>query len=895
MLIGNSSFAGNLDIQLALPVDGRQICKFKNDLYNLESWKAGDGNTYLWKGMQTYVQETGEWYELVVEPTDENIVKTTSWKKVKSLVIDDTNSSNETTYSSEKILDLLGDINKFDIKVVESLPESGVQYTIYLTPQQITTTTEQEVRTDVYDEYIWIDNKWEFIGTTKVDLSDYYTKSEVDVIIDTIELTPGPQGVTGLQGVTGEQGPTGATGPQGATGLPGVYTEGNNISIKSNKIHANGYIYNVNNNSFSEGTAYKTFSAGTDTHTEGKGTVAYGDGSHSEGLGEFRNGFLTNFFTITVVEDKENTYAVSSKYLSAMKNTIHKNSIIVDGVLNGPMKVYNYLVTDVEEGEDYLHFKTNPVLPNPESIGNLCVYSNEINALGEYSHTEGICTNTTNEAEHAEGKYNISNTGTISSIGIGTSTSDRKNAFEVMQNGDIYINGIGQYDGTNAIVANSSGILGQSIQDYLAENQPLQGATGEQGATGATGIQGVTGVQGATGVSEKYIAGDNITIDESDKKISAIVNDGKLSIKCDNNEITNFTANQDNDTSINFNSGIGISLLNDQSNNITINAESNHTVISKQEVIKAEKGSKFYKLDILCDLYGENVSAVNLYDFNCDRELANNTFIWEKQKNETDKYAGIFYASSTEGNYIFELETHNTETADLRKYTYGLIADPPTNTTFVFVSTCNWDIKIKTAENILYGYLRIPDEFVGTIKLKPLLYKFSSGDFRACFNPQSTVTETNPKFYNWRVDYQNDITLQTFNSENLEGGDPTINDYLKTPSGKYNVDVVGFLGSNLEEGSKISDNIVNDFFIHKLNEDLRKLENNGGQGGQGSTGPQGATGLQGVTGEQGPTGATGIAGNKIYETARTSDSLVGQYEQEITADKNNGDLIITSD
>ena len=85
MLKGNSSFAGNLDIQLAQPADGRQICSQKNDLYSLESWKASDGNRYLWKGMQTYVQETGEWYELVVEPTAENIVKTTSWKKLPTI------------------------------------------------------------------------------------------------------------------------------------------------------------------------------------------------------------------------------------------------------------------------------------------------------------------------------------------------------------------------------------------------------------------------------------------------------------------------------------------------------------------------------------------------------------------------------------------------------------------------------------------------------------------------------------------------------------------------------------------------------------------------------------------------------------------------------------------
>ena len=151
------AFPGDFNVRKKAPLDAREQVEKYEDLFNKLTWESDTtGNTYLWKGMQTYVQETGEWYELVAEPTNENIVKTTSWKKVKSSVIDDTKDSNETTYSSEKILNLLGDINKFDIKVVEALPESGVPYTIYLTPQQVTTTTEQEVRTDVYDEYIWL-------------------------------------------------------------------------------------------------------------------------------------------------------------------------------------------------------------------------------------------------------------------------------------------------------------------------------------------------------------------------------------------------------------------------------------------------------------------------------------------------------------------------------------------------------------------------------------------------------------------------------------------------------------------------------------------------------------------------------------------------------------------
>ena len=69
-------------------------------------------------------------------------------------------------------------------------------------------------------------------------------------------------------------------------------------------------------------------------------------------------------------------------------------------------------------------------------------------AAGDSSHAEGSYTETKNFAEHASGRYNVSssastsfgNSGnTLFSVGNGTDHFDRKNAFEVMQNGDIYI------------------------------------------------------------------------------------------------------------------------------------------------------------------------------------------------------------------------------------------------------------------------------------------------------------------------------------------------------------------------------------------------------------------------------------------------------------------------
>ena len=73
---------------------------------------------------------------------------------------------------------------------------------------------------------------------------------------------------------------------------------------------------------------------------------------------------------------------------------------------------------------------------------------NQTAAKGATSHAEGILTIANNLAEHASGQYNISSTAsttfgdsgnTLFSVGNGTSTSARHNAFEIRQNGDIYL------------------------------------------------------------------------------------------------------------------------------------------------------------------------------------------------------------------------------------------------------------------------------------------------------------------------------------------------------------------------------------------------------------------------------------------------------------------------
>lgn len=74
-------------------------------------------------------------------------------------------------------------------------------------------------------------------------------------------------------------------------------------------------------------------------------------------------------------------------------------------------------------------------------------------ANGCYSHAEGYYTIASNNSEHANGQYNVSNKAnttfgnsgnTLFSVGNGTADNARHNAFEIRQNGDIYLTKDGQ-------------------------------------------------------------------------------------------------------------------------------------------------------------------------------------------------------------------------------------------------------------------------------------------------------------------------------------------------------------------------------------------------------------------------------------------------------------------
>lgn len=206
----------------------------------------------------------------------------------------------------------------------------------------------------------------------------------------------------------------------------GAHSEGVNTKATQRGSHAEGRdTYAAGQYSHAEGRETEAFYA---SHAEGRGSKATGDVSHAEGLGTYAIGDHTH-------AEGQNTHAVG---------------------LNA----------------------------HAEGLRGW--------ANGQHSHAEGVDTVTSNTAEHAEGKFNKSNKAdgsfgsagnTLHSIGIGTSASDRKNAFEIMQNGYAYLLGVGGYDGKNPAASKA---VQQIIGALLDTFKPVQVNDNKSGATDAT-------------------------------------------------------------------------------------------------------------------------------------------------------------------------------------------------------------------------------------------------------------------------------------------------------------------------------------------------------------------------------------------------------------------------
>jgi hypothetical protein len=81
------------------------------------------------------------------------------------------------TYNKDEINNLLDQLTGgITMEVVAVLPITGESDKIYL--------VRRSIDSNVYDQYIWFNNSWVQVGSTEIDLSQYYTKAETDNLLN---------------------------------------------------------------------------------------------------------------------------------------------------------------------------------------------------------------------------------------------------------------------------------------------------------------------------------------------------------------------------------------------------------------------------------------------------------------------------------------------------------------------------------------------------------------------------------------------------------------------------------------------------------------------------------------------------------------------------------------
>lgn len=274
--------------------------------------------------------------------------------------------------------------------------------------------------------------------SSKADTATTYTKTETDNAITAATSTKQDTLVSGtnIKTINGETllGEGNIT-IQGGSGGGKAIEAGRGISITTGET-ADTVSFNLpisagtGTNSIIEGDS--TSATSDSSHAEGRNTKANGNNAHAEGYSTTASGECSH---------AEGLGSVASSYCSH-----------AEGFQTTASSVSNVSGIDTYYGYQVRHAEGYSTLANNAS-----------------THTEGYLTIANNFGEHASGVYNNSTSAsttfgdsgnTLFSVGNGTPSSARHNAFEIRQNGDIYLNDGSKLQDTVSATAENTTALG---------------------------------------------------------------------------------------------------------------------------------------------------------------------------------------------------------------------------------------------------------------------------------------------------------------------------------------------------------------------------------------------------------------------------------------------------
>lgn len=156
--LGAINYGNNFEITSSIPLDARTVVSELNDLTTTSNNGFNASNVYV--GLPVFVKEDNNLYVLI----NEDFTNISNWKKL--------GEGNQAT--------------SLEIRVLENLPTDPTTITPSLKDKSLVLVKDLAgVSGNLYKEYLFINNKFEFIGESKIDLTNYYTKTQTNDYIST--------------------------------------------------------------------------------------------------------------------------------------------------------------------------------------------------------------------------------------------------------------------------------------------------------------------------------------------------------------------------------------------------------------------------------------------------------------------------------------------------------------------------------------------------------------------------------------------------------------------------------------------------------------------------------------------------------------------------------------
>lgn len=97
-------------------------------------------------------------------------------EEIEAAILAALTSYTTTDQVTQAIATAIASVKTLQIEIVDALPEEGDGNVIYFVP------AENQNDPNLYDEYAWINGKFEPIGSTAINLSNYWAKNELTAI-----------------------------------------------------------------------------------------------------------------------------------------------------------------------------------------------------------------------------------------------------------------------------------------------------------------------------------------------------------------------------------------------------------------------------------------------------------------------------------------------------------------------------------------------------------------------------------------------------------------------------------------------------------------------------------------------------------------------------------------